>query len=274
MNHDLSRRLSRIVVEEVAEIAHSRALAEWLEDNAIGHVANRRIHLGAPDRARIARLLEARGVDPHSLNAAPAEMTRSAAFGIAVDEKAGSAPIGRDRSLIRAMPGRALRSASGLLLPESASVDVPNSTIVSTCAHDSVLLVENRECFDHMERVAFRHEAFDADPLVLYRGSPGVSAGSAALITELGLPVDVFGDMDPEGLAIAGRIPLARSFVHPSIDSMVALVRTKPNHERFREQIAGASGARDDHPAWLDVPWSFVIRHACALPQEAFLRSV
>jgi hypothetical protein len=274
MNHDLSRRLARIIVEEMAEIAHSRVLAEWLEDNAIGHVANRRIHISESDRARIARLLEARGVDPYSLIAAPAEMTRSGAFEIAIDEKAGAAPIGRGRSLVRAMPGRTLRIGNGLLLPEGASLDVPNSTVVENCGHDSVLLVENRECFDLMERVTFRHEAFDADPLVIFRGSPRVSAGSMALIAELSLPVDVFGDIDPEGLAIAGRIPHARSFVHPSVDSMTALIETKPNHERFRKQIAGASGARGDHPAWLDVPWSFVTRHACALPQEAFLRSV
>lgn len=273
MNHDLSRRLARIVVEGTREIARTRELATWLEDNAIGHAEGRRIHLGASDRMRIARLLEAAGIDPDALHLAPAVMTRAQAFGTAINEKAGAAAVGRGRSLIRSMPGRALRLDTDLPLPCGASLDIDNSTIVRTCRHDCVLLVENRECFDRLEALSFRHPAFDGDPLVLYRGSLGVSAGSNALMEELALPVDVFGDMDPEGLAIAGRIASARSFVYPSFQEMEKLVARKPNHERFRDQIVGAARARDNHPPWIDEAWSFVVRHACALPQEAFLRS-
>lgn len=271
MNHELSRRLARIVVEEMSEVARTRELCMWLDENAIGHVERRRIHLSASDRSRVARLLHAHGLDPAALCAMPSTMTRSDAFGMAINEKAGAGPIGRDRSLVRAIPGRMLRLAEDFALPPGTSLDVPNQILETTNRHASILLVENRECFDAMERVFFRHAAFDGDPLILFRGSPGVSAGSTGLIERLRLPVDVFGDVDPAGLAIAGRIPHARSFVHPSLETMTRLVERKPNHARFRDQIIGAAGARDEHPSWLDLPWRFVLRHACALPQEAFL---
>lgn len=271
MNHGLSLRLARIVNDAKSDVASTSELSAWLDENAIGRVENRRIHLTAGDRDRIARLLGARGVDLDRLLAMPPLASRADAFRTALSEKDGAAPVGRGRSLVRALPGRTLKLADELPLPAGASLDVANHTIASTCRHASILLVENRECFDNMEMATFAHPALAGDPLVLFRGSPGVSAGSSSLIACIDLPVDVFGDVDPEGLAIAGRTRGARSFVHPTMELMEAVVAHNPNHQRFRDQMVGAAGARDSHPAWLNDLWEFLLRHGCALPQEAFM---
>jgi len=155
------------------------------------------------------------------------------------------------------------------MLPAGASLNVENDAILRQCGHGSVLLVENRECFDRMEDVNFQHASFDADPLVIFRIGPGVSQGAMRLLKALDLPVDVYGDVDPAGLSIAGRIMGARSFVHPPMETLRAIADRNPLHDRYTAQLNATGDQRVEHPCWLDHLWRFVEDRQCSIPQEA-----
>lgn len=270
MIRTLDARLSRIVIQGRNSVPCNGALADWLSEHGLGHLRNRTIELSDIDRRTIRAVLEGRSIDIEALASSEGEASRNDMHRMTGDEKTGSAAVGRNQSLVRAMPGGKLRiGGSAMTLPAGSSLCIENHMIVEQCAHRSVLLVENRECFDRMEDINFHHPSFETDPLLVFRIGPGVSIGAMRLIKALNLPVDIYGDVDPAGLAIAGRIANARSFVHAPMETLEAIADRNPLHERYASQLVGAADQRSRHPAWLDVLWRFVEDRQCSIPQEA-----
>jgi hypothetical protein len=263
-------KLARIVIDGRQSVPSSGGLANWLREYGLGHPRGNTLLLSDVDRQTLRSVLEGRSIDVEALGKCDAKPSRTDMHHMTGDEKSGAAAVGRNQSLVRSMPGNPLLvGGTSLMLPAGSSLNIENDLIVRRCEHRSVLVVENRECFDRMEDVDFPHRCFEDNPLVVFRIGPGVSQGAMRLIRALGLPIDVYGDVDPAGLAIAGRIPNARSFVHPPMEVLERIANRNSLHDRYASQLKGAADQRKEHPAWLDHLWTFVERHQCSIPQEA-----
>lgn len=242
----------------------------WLQSHHIGRTFKGYTLLSISDRQRIRALLEASGISPEQyLQPKSAETTRADRAKTAISEKSGADAVSKNNVLIRSFPGHPLLLKKNYDLPARASLSTDIATVLSENRHQTIMLVENRYCFDNLETIFFKHRLFDENPLILFRGSPGVSTASLTLIRELGRDVFVYGDIDPSGLTIAESVPHAIGFIRPSFPKLQETLKTKHGyHQRFLKQMALLR--QKTHPAWTQAIWAFVRQNACALPQELF----
>lgn len=272
MQSSLITRLSRMVVERPARPPSGKAITEWMEENGLLVHAGRGVAFRAGAIERIENILMGLGVDPYGAALIDDAMPRSQVRRIAAYEKTGGHVLARDRVLIRAIPGNPLRLGHDIRLPEGASLDVGLDEVVRTGRHHAIMVIENRECFDRLEHLTFRPDIYDLEPLVVFRGSPFVSAGSRRLVAKAGLPVHVFGDYDPAGIAIAATMPHAVALVLPHHDVLYREILRAPNHDLHMAQISQAAPIMERAPSWLTNDRDRVLTERCAIPQESFLR--
>lgn len=272
MHSSLIKRLSAIVVNRPQRPPRRSDISSWLEQH--GLIAHLGKGTGFKPGAieQIERLLRSEGVNPFLTATLNEHATRSQARKVAAYEKVGNHILARTRSSVRAAPGRPLRLDSEIHLPTGASLDIDNS-VAKQCRHQVVMVIENRECFDRLDELIFEPAVFVMDPLVLFRGSPFVSAGSTSLLEQLDLPAYVFGDYDPSGINIAAHTHGAVGLVLPPPELIEKEIRRAPNHEQYLSQIAQVARTENDFSEWARDAWRHICHEQCAIPQESFLRT-
>jgi hypothetical protein len=241
----------------------------------IGLPSGNQLRLRAADKAELVALVRsATGLD---LNAAPADfktLSRGEALDHGHDEKWAGRAVAADRLLLKALPGGALRVNGGALrLPARAHLDLAAAALESM-DHPALLVIENYECFDRIDRIRLALPKPWADPLVVYRGDPRASRADTvnALLAASGLPVLALADIDPAGLLIAASLPGVVGLLAPDGEVLEGLL-AEGNPDLYRRQLpwAGPSLRAHSEPVIRRL-WELLERHGKAVAQERWLR--
>lgn len=252
----------------------SKGLEEFCEDFGLGRRLGTKRLFEVGEIERIKGFLMSLGgidwrTDPKTLNS----LTRAEVSKISNNEKDSNRRVRDERVAIKTLLGRPLQLAQGdLLLPSGSNLDVNWRWVAKNARHDSVLVIENWECFEQSDYVDLI-QGLQGNPLVLYRGDPIYQTDSAkALLESLGLPVYAFVDYDPTGVIIAKSLPGFVSMLSPPLEELDALMGTG-NSERFAVQypsVVGVLGGLVD-PSLIKI-WSVIKKHGKALPQERLIK--
>jgi hypothetical protein len=265
--------LSRIASGETSKAPRNAKAMDWLRDLSLVVDTARGPVLSPNARDVTQRLLRQLGAEPHQVTTITDQDDRSASRRASAYEKVGGHVMARNRILIRAAPGRPMMTASGpVRLPPGASMDIDLDEALASLRHRCIMLVENRLCFDALERLSFTPAIYEDDPLVLFKGSPFVSSGHGRYMKTAALPVHVFGDQDPAGVAMAIGTCNAVSLVEPPIDMIMREIAKAPNHDLYEKQMATAEGALGNAPSWAQEAVSRITASRSAVPQESFMR--
>lgn len=252
----------------------SKGLEQFCEEFGLGRrFGNNRI-FECGEIERIKTILQSQAgmdwrTDPESLN----DLTRAEASKLSNNEKDTNRRVREERVAIKALLGRPVKLGQGELeLPPGANLDVNWRLVAEQARHDSVLVIENWECFEESDHIPLI-QGLQGNPLVLYRGDPVYrNDHSKALLEALGLPVYAFVDFDPQGIEIAQSLPGFVSMITPSLDDLDALISTG-NPQRFALQYSKIVRLLDNlvDPS-LQRIWGVIKRHGKALPQERFVQ--
>lgn len=193
----------------------------------LGQVERRRLHF-TPQERELLRDEARRRFGWDLMNPLPNE-DRIQAAAQAIDEKL--APRQPDEGFVLAKGVLPFMVAAPTLPNECAlRVPVNHLDLAAIC---NVLVVENLDCFDQIHRFALPDRLNAA--LVLYRGHSALTRGTRQLLQGLPalVPVVVFADFDPAGLAIAATLPRAS---HVLIPQLTPDLLAKGSREDFHGQ--------------------------------------
>jgi hypothetical protein len=176
---------------------------------------------------------------------------------------------------IKTLPGRPLRvGRQSITLPPLCHLEADALGIGRSVEHDSVLLVENWECFDSIHDIHLDFSSAGSNPLVLWRGGSGdVRADtSQRFMKVLSLPVWAFVDYDPAGLIIAATLPCLEGIIAPDPTILVEMLEKHGLEDRYLIQLPSAAPTLDraGHPAVATL-WPLLRQAGRALPQEIFI---
>jgi hypothetical protein len=243
----------------------------------IGRREGKSIYLSAMDKEKIRAILAVDGVDSTTPREAWHGRTRAEALALANDEKLAGGAVKRHRVAIKALrPGQPIRvNGQSLVLPPRGHLDLDLQELTDIGAHDSIVVVENWEAFNEINRAA-AVLAFPGDqPLVVWRGDTSATRADAMLefVQRMTPPVAAFVDYDPAGLLIAARLPRLAAIIAPPDHELERLLQEKGLPERYLEQLAGCQAAldRETNPLIVHL-WGLFRRAGRALPQEHWVR--
>jgi hypothetical protein len=176
---------------------------------------------------------------------------------------------------MKTLPGQPLRVGhQSLLLPPRCHLEADALEIGGSVDHESVLLVENWECFDRIHEVRLDFCAAGPNPLVLWRGGGSEARADASqnFLKALNRPVWAFVDYDPAGLVIAATLPGLQGIIAPEAAVLAELLEKYGLDDRYRIQLPQAAATLDRtvHPA-VAAMWTLLRQAGRALPQEIFI---
>lgn len=277
MQKSLKKTLLLICQGGRAEYPCSKGLEEFCEEFGLGRRLGTKRLFQLGEIERIKGILLSQGgmdwrTDPDTLN----DLTRAEASKISNNEKDSSRRVRDERVAIKTLVDRSLQFSHGSLsLPPGSNLDVNWRWVAEHARHDSVLVIENWECFEDSDHVDLI-QGLEGNPLVLFRGDPTVYRNdhSKALLEALGLPVYAFVDYDPQGIIIAKSLPGFVSMIAPPREELDTLV-AKGNSERFALQYSGTVGVLDNltDPSLQQI-WDVIRKHGKALPQEQLVKKI
>lgn len=274
MQKSLKKTLLLICQGARKEYPCSKGLEEFCEEFGLGRRLGTKRLFELGEIERIKGILKSQGgmdwrTDPDTLN----DLTRAEASKISNNEKDSNRRVRDGRVAIKTLVDRSLQFSHGSLsLPPGSNLDVNWRWVAEHARHDSVLVIENWECFEDSDHVDLI-QGLKGNPLVLYRGDPVYPNDcSKALLEALGLPVFAFVDYDPQGIIIAKSLPGFVSMIAPPSEELDALV-ANGNSERFALQYPGVVGVLDNlaDPSLQQI-WSVIRKHGKALPQEQLVK--
>lgn len=166
---------------EREEFSASNVLREFIADHGIGAISRNKAIFGATHKERIRALLKAMNIDPNSPPDAWGGRSRAEALALGPDEKWTDRKVRGCRIAIKALPGQALViDGNPLPLPVGANLEWSVADALRRLAHDAVVVVENWECFEVIERLQIDFSPAGATPLILWRGGvPTATTGAA-----------------------------------------------------------------------------------------------
>jgi hypothetical protein len=275
LSKQLVKALLRVIQSETERFSGSKVLREFSDGYRIGRIKGAGLLFDQADKARIAEVLSVEGIDPATPPDAWDQLTRADATRLGPDEKFTAAPVKRQRVAVKALPERPLLlDGRELILPRACHLDADGPSIVGRLGHETVLLVENWECFDRIDLVDLDFTPAGPNPLVIWRGDPSSTRVDHALdiIRALDCPVWAFVDYDPAGLLIAARLPRLAGVIAPQSERLARDLE-HGLRDRYEEQLHMAASALDDDPREsIQKLWHLIRGHGRALPQERYLR--
>ena len=255
----------------------SSALMRFCADYNIGWSKGASMIFSEQDKELIAGVLKEDGVDADAAKDVEWNtLTRAEALQFAQNEKMTSASVRVGRVAIKSLPGRPLLLGRELVnLPAGTNLDASWAQVAELCAHESVLLIENWECFERIHQVTLDLTRAGENPLVLFRGSPIYQQDSTSnLLKALAVPVIAFVDFDPAGLLIAQGLPHFAGLIWPNKDELVPALLAARNHERYLMQLGQTRGALEGTTnTEISECWALLRHFGAALPQEYFITS-
>ena len=276
LSKQMVRALLRVVQSADERFSASKALSDFGAAYGIGRGKGAGLLFDAEDKARIAEVLRAEGIDPATDPAAWDQLSRARALDLGPNEKFASAPVKRRRVAIKTLRGKPLLlDGQALNLPPACHLDVDGAAVAKMLAHETVLFVENWEPFNRIDEVNLDFSVAGDNPLVIWRGDrSGTRIDHAlALLRALEVPVWAFVDYDPAGLLIADGLPRLAGIIAPEPETLEQdLVHGLS--ERFQAQLPMAAAALDSNRKEpVRGLWIVLRRHGRALPQERYLIS-
>jgi hypothetical protein len=275
MDKRLVKVLLRVVQMTEECFPGSKTLRGFLDDYHIGWAKGASYCFDATAKARIRALLQAQGIAPETPPDAWDGLTRAESLALGRDEKWAGGPARRDRVAVKTLPGQPLLIGhESILLPPRCHLEADAEEIAGGVQHDTVLLVENWECFDRIDAVRLDFSAAGPNPLVLWRGGSGEARADASqnFLKLLNRPVWAFVDYDPAGLVIAATLPGLGGIIAPETSVLAELLEKHGLEDRYRAQLPAAAPSldRSGHPAIADL-WPLLRQAGRALPQEIFI---
>lgn len=238
-------------------------------DYSVGRVIGQTIRFSERDQAKLRRVLEAQGISP---KADPGDWDGKSRIQASLqgrDEKFARRPVKGGRVFVKAL-GPLFEGSRDLRLPPRAHLDLRLDDALDELGasrHRWILLVENFEAFEAIANVSITIPVTMGTPLVVYRGDR--QAKSTGLLVAAGLPVYVFGDLDPAGLGIAVTTPRFAGLVCPSLEQLPEFLSNPTLFERHLKQwqsVLDESAAEPVRSAW-----EAMKRARKGLSQEALL---
>lgn len=275
MEKQLVKVLLRVVQSQEERFTGSKTLRGFLDDYNIGWIKGATCCFDAPSKARIRELLLAQGIPPETPPDAWDGLTRAESLALGRDEKWAGGPARRDRVAVKTLPGRLLLiGREPILLPPRCHLEADPLEIAGNVQHDTVLLVENWECFDRIHAVQLDFSTAGPNPLVLWRGGSGEARADASqnFLKTLNRPVWAFVDFDPAGLVIAATLPGLQGIIAPEASVLAELLEKHGLEDRYCAQLPAAAPSldRSGHPA-VAYLWPLLRQSGRALPQEIFI---
>ncbi len=220
-------------------------------------------------------MLQAQGIAPETPPDAWDGLTRAESLALGRNEKWADGPARRDRVAVKTLPGRPLLIGhESILLPPLCHVEADVEEIAGGVQHDTILLVENWECFDRIHAVQLNFSAAGPNPLVIWRGGSGEARADASqnFLKTLNRPVWAFVDFDPAGLVIAATLHSLQGIISPEASVLAELLDKHGLEDRYRAQLPAAAPSldRSGHPA-VAYLWPLLRQTGRALPQEIFI---
>jgi hypothetical protein len=276
MDKRLVELIGRAVKSEKSEFPLNAGWQFLNREYNIGLARGRRIRVSERDKAELVELVRrVAGVDVRGTALADlAGASRAEALRLARDEKWAGRKVAADRLALKALPGRPLRlNGASLNLPGRSHLDIA-ADAVETLEHDALLVVENYQCFDQLDRMRWALGGRHAEPLAVYRGDPGTSRADAVngFIRTRALPVLALVDLDPAGLVIAQALPGIAGFVAPDFAVLEALLE-RGNPELYHRQRPAAERVLANSPSpAIRRLWDLLERRQAGLVQERWLQ--
>ncbi|MGO4414400.1 hypothetical protein AB4Z27_15705 [Cupriavidus sp. KB_39] len=270
----LALSLLRVVQSsaERVEFGASATLRKFVTDSGIGLVQGEKVFFNEGHKERIRAWLNADNIDPDTPVDAWSRLGRAEALDIGPNEKWAGEAVRAQRIAIKALKGRPLLvDSQRIYLPPLANMEWSCTDALQYLRHDAVIVVENWEAFERIDDLKVDLSHVSTNPLILWRGGgAGSSVGTAMRFVEAyGRPVWSAPDYDPEGLAIASRLPHLVGVLAPQDNVLRRLLAESKLHSRYSQQLPGALASLEQatHP---DVKrlWALVRASANALPQE------
>lgn len=277
----MSGRLIQLALKALnrrAKFKPAPELGVYLRDNNIGIWERDRVQLGPKALASLEAALERDFQVPRGTSAEDWEgLSRTEALTLTTNEKSSSRAVRSQRVALKALAGQQLQmEESGMQLPRGMSLDATASQAHLFYCHSAVILVENWEAFERIDRLSFTVDPCLMTALVVYRGDRGAYpvAAARAFLAALNRPVHVFPDADPAGLKIALDYPgYAGLVLPPPADLQAIFDRGRGDRARFLAQLPGTESALEavEDPQ-VRAYWRILKHAGRALPQEEFVR--
>lgn len=270
----LAQSLLRVVQSPVerTEFVASATLRAFVADSGIGITQGRKVFFNEGHKERIRAWLGADSVDPSTPVDAWSRLSRAEALDIGPDEKWAGEAVRAQRIAVKTLKGRPLIvDGPPIYLPLLANMEWSYLAALAALRHDAIIVVENWEVFERVDDLQVDMSHVSTNPLVLWRGGGSKSSVGAAMrfIEAYRRPVWAAPDYDPEGLAIASRLPHLTGILAPQDDVLLKLLTESKLHGRYSQQLPGAQASLNQatHP---DVKrlWALVRASTNALPQE------
>lgn len=270
----LAQSLLRVVQspEDKEAFSASKILCDFVRESGIGMVRGSQILYPAAQKERIRAWLRADNIDPLAPLDAWDGIARSAALNLGPDEKWAQSPVRANRIAFKTLHGKALFiDGRPTFLPRRANLEWLVDDAACGLNHDSVVVVENWETFDRVDDLQIDFSRAGPNPIVVWRGGGQRSSTGAAMsfLKMFKRPVWSAPDYDPEGLAIASRLPYLEGVLSPSHELLRTLLQESKLSDRYRQQLPGAIPTLEaaGHPDIVTL-WALVRQSGKALPQE------
>jgi hypothetical protein len=274
----LAQSLLRVVQSpaERVQFHASKTLTAFVDESGIGILQGKHVMFNAAHKARICAWLRADNIDPATPADAWADLSRAAALELGPDEKWAGLAVRANRIALKTLQGRPLKlGRESIFLPPRANLECDVKDALECMHHDSVIVVENWEVFERVDDLELDLQPAGENPLVLWRGGVHISVGAAiGFLDAFGRAVWSAPDYDPEGLAIASRLPHLTGVLAPADNVLRSLLSKSKLQRRYEGQLPGAQAVLEQakHP---DVRrlWAIVKASRNALPQERLCSS-
>jgi hypothetical protein len=254
------------------------ALAAYLRDNNIGAWEGEHVRLGPRALADLEAALERDyQVPPGTSPEAWEDASRTEALALTTNEKTSVRAVRAARVAVKALAGATIRigNREHELLP-GMSIDASAAQASLFLRHDAVLLVENWEAFERIDRLNFGVPEALVEALVVYRGDYGAYPIGAVreFLDALDRPVYVFPDPDPAGLKLAMDFPRYAGLVLPPVQALREMLDARRGDvDRYVGQLPGSERALEacEDPV-IQSYWRVIRAAGRAIPQEEFVR--
>jgi hypothetical protein len=241
----------------------------------IGTIRGNKIHVAERDKEEMIDLvkqltdLDLRDGSVDDL----ADATRSEALKQTRNEKWGGRAVSAHRLALKALPGKRLHfNGQALALSIRSHLDAAIE-VIESLDHDTIIVIENYECFDRLEELRWNLGERYANALVLYRGDPQTSGARAVneFVRSQERPVLAMVDIDPAGLLIAQALPLVQGVIAPDFKCLESLFEQgNPGLYHRQRPMAGSAILNSPHAVIREF-WELIERHQKGLVQERWL---
>jgi hypothetical protein len=248
---------------------------------SVGALKGQSIYMDEDQKTNVRNILASEGVDAKTPPDSWKGLTRAEALEFSNNEKFSREPVKRNRVAVKSLLSHGLPlviNNQNIFLPTYDShleIDYTNLILSGhrdgISNHDWIVVVENWECFNDINRIDKRVELPGKNPLVVWRGDKDdVRADSLiAFLRAINQPVAAFVDYDPAGMMIAMSLPRLEKVLAPSLDVLNVLLKKKGKHNLYSKQLPMYQAKLMANTiSCVDEVWQLIHEHGRGLPQE------